>query len=200
MADEENIKNSGSEINEVVLTDTAIDKEKKRIAYRKELLKTVTTTIYVLILVAAIAVLISTIFMPVIKVSGNSMNPTLEDSDIVLLVKTDDLELGDLCCFYWNNKLLLKRVIGTPGDVIVIDPEGNLYVNGEYVDEIYIDKKSLGDCDIEFPYHVGDNHFFMLGDSREVSVDSRNSTIGAISEDQLVGKVVVKIWPTVKFY
>lgn len=184
----------------VVLTEKVIAKEKKRIAHRKELLKTVTTTIYVLILVAAIAVLLSTTYMPVVKVSGNSMNPTLSDSDIVLLIKTDDLEIGDLCCFSWNNKLLLKRVIGTPGDVIELDTDGNLYVNGEFIDEEYIDKKALGECDIVFPYHVGDNHYFMLGDSREVSVDSRNSTIGSISEEQLVGKVVVKVWPNVTIF
>lgn len=185
---------------EVVLTDKVIAKERRRIAHRRELIKTLTTTIYVLIIVAAIAVLLSTIYMPVIKVSGNSMNPTLNDNDIVLLIKTDKLELGDLCCFYWNNKLLLKRVIGTPGDVIELDIDGNLYVNGEYVNEEYIDKKALGECDIDFPYQVGDNHFFMLGDSREVSVDSRNSTIGSISEEQMVGKVVMKIWPSIETY
>lgn len=185
---------------EVVLTDKVIAKERRRIAHRRELIKTLTTTIYVLIIVAAIAVLLSTIYMPVIKVSGNSMNPTLNDNDIVLLIKTDKLELGDLCCFYWNNKLLLKRVIGTPGDVIELDIDGNLYVNGEYVNEEYIDRKALGECDIDFPYQVGDNHFFMLGDSREVSVDSRNSTIGSISEEQMVGKVVMKIWPSIETY
>ena len=124
MANEEKNKETNTPINEVVLTDKAIATEKKRIAHRKEVFKTTTTTIYVLILVAALAVLFSTIYMPVVKVSGNSMNPTFSDSDIVLLLKTDNLKLGDLCCFYWNNKLLLKRVIGTPGDVIVIDNNG----------------------------------------------------------------------------
>ncbi|MCQ2534026.1 MAG: signal peptidase I [Clostridia bacterium] len=184
----------------VVLTDKAIAREKRRIAHKREVFKTMTTTIYVLVLVAAVAVLLSTLYMPVIKVSGNSMNPTLYDGDIVLLIKTDKLELGDLCCFYWNNKLLLKRVIGTPGDVIELDIDGNLYVNGEYVDEMYIDKKALGECDIEFPYQVGDNHFFMLGDSREVSIDSRNSTIGSVSEEQMVGKVMVRVWPNIEIY
>lgn len=185
---------------EVVLSDKVIAKERRRIAHRRELIKTLTTTIYVLIIVAAVAVLLSTIYMPVIKVSGNSMNPTLNDNDIVLLIKTDKLELGDLCCFYWNNKLLLKRVIGTPGDIIELDIDGNLYVNGEYVNEEYIDKKALGECDIDFPYQVGDNHFFMLGDSREVSIDSRNSTIGSVSEEQMVGKVVMRIWPSIETY
>ena len=152
------------------------------------------STLAVLIVVAAIAVLISVLFLPVIQVSGSSMEPTLCDGDILVLVKTGKFETGELCCFSWQNKLLLKRVIGKEGDYIDIDEYGNVSVNNIPIDEPYVTDKSLGICDITFPYQVPEGTIFVLGDKRDKSVDSRSTTIGCISKDQIIGKVLFKVW------
>lgn len=172
-----------------------IENELKKINYNRKFIKTLLSTISVLIVVAASAVLVSTLFFPVIQVSGNSMEPTLKDGDILVLVKSNDVTYGDLCCVSWQNKVLLKRVIGLPGDKINIDSEGNVYVNNELLDEPYVANKSLGSCEIEFPYLVPDNKIFLLGDQREISVDSRSSAIGCAGKDQIVGHVLFKVWP-----
>lgn len=148
-----------------------------------------------LVVVAAVAVLLATLFLPVLQVSGDSMNPTLEDRDILLLVKSDSMKTGDLCGFYWQNKLLLKRVIGQPGDVISMDEDGHVTVNGTVLDEPYVDELALGECDIRFPYQVPENRYFVLGDHRSVSIDSRSSVIGCVEKSQVVGRVFLRIWP-----
>ncbi len=153
------------------------------------------STVYALVIVAAVAVIIATLILPVVQITGTSMEPTLEEGDIVVLIKTDDLERGDLCAFSYSNKILIKRVIGLPGDYIHIDADGNVFVNGKQIDEPYVTNKSLGDADIEFPYQVPENRYFMLGDHRDTSVDSRNSVIGCIATDQMVGKILFKLWP-----
>ena len=130
-----------------------------------------------------------------LQVSGDSMNPTLEDKDILLLVKSDSMKAGDLCGFYWQNKLLLKRVIGQPGDVISMDEDGYVTVNGTVLDEPYVDELALGECDIRFPYQVPENRYFVLGDHRSVSIDSRSSVIGCVEKSQVVGRVFLRIWP-----
>lgn len=165
-----------------------------KLAYRAKLRKVLASTVSVLIVVAAAAVLLSTLFLPVIQVSGDSMEPTLSNGDIILLVKTKHFSTGQLCCVAWQNKLLLKRVIGLPGDKIDIDADGNVSVNGELLDEPYVIEKSLGECDISFPYEVPDGKLFVLGDRRETSIDSRSSAIGCVSYDQMVGKKVLRIW------
>ncbi|MBQ3916484.1 MAG: signal peptidase I [Ruminococcus sp.] len=143
---------------------------------------------------AAAAVLLSTFFLPVIQVSGSSMEPALSDGDIILLMKSGSYSQSQLCCISWQNKLLLKRVIGLPGDVIDIDKEGSVYVNGSLLDEPYVTGKSLGECDINFPCVVPENKLFVMGDRRDISIDSRSSAIGCIDEDQIVGRVLMKIW------
>lgn len=153
------------------------------------------STIYALLVVAAVAVLLATIFLPVLQVSGDSMNPTLQDKDILLLVKTEDMKTGDLCGFYWQNKLLLKRIIGGPGDVISIDKNGVVTVNDEVLDEPYIDEFALGECDIKFPYQVPENRYFVMGDHRTASIDSRSTAIGCVEKNQIVGKVFLRVWP-----
>ena len=153
------------------------------------------STIYSLVVVAAAAVLLATLFFPVLQVSGTSMEPTLSDRDILLLVKNDHYKTGDLCSFGWQNKLLIKRIIGGPGDVIDIAENGVVSVNGKQLEEPYVDELALGECDVKFPYQVPENRYFVLGDHRSVSIDSRSSTIGCVEKEQIVGKVFLRVWP-----
>lgn len=173
----------------------AVEAERKRLQYKKEYNRVLRSTIYSLLVVASVAVLLATIFLPVLQVSGTSMEPTLNDQDIILLVKTQRFETGDLCGFYWQNKLLLKRVIGGPGDVISMDAEGNVWVNDRLIEEPYLTDKELGECDITFPYQVPENRYFVLGDHRATSIDSRSTVIGCIEKEQIVGRVFCRIWP-----
>lgn len=172
-----------------------VEAERERNEYRSRYKRTLGSTVSVLIVVAAIAVLISSLLLPVIQVSGNSMEPTLYDGDILVLVKSSNYKRGELCCISWQNKKLLKRIIGLPGDKISMDAEGNVYVNDALLDEPYLVTKSLGDVDIEFPCFVPDDRVFVLGDQRDVSVDSRFSGIGCIKNDQIIGHVLFKAWP-----
>lgn len=178
-----------------VPSEEEVTAERERLQYQKRYRQTLRSTIYALIVVAAAAVLLATLFLPVLQVSGTSMEPTLSDNDIIVLVKTGDFETGDLVGFYYQNKLLLKRVIAGPGDVVDIDAEGNVFVNGTLLDEPYVTEKSIGETDREYPYHVPDNRYFVMGDNRTTSIDSRSTAIGYIETDQIVGKVVLRIWP-----
>ena len=175
---------------------TELKRERNRLRYRK-ILK---STVYTLVIVAAIAVLIATLVLPVLQISGTSMEPTLNNDDIVVLIKTKNLERGDLCGFSYSNKILIKRVIGLPGDSIVIDDEGTVYINGYALDEsYYLLDKSLGECDIEFPFTVPEETYFLMGDKRETSIDSRSTVIGCVSKDQIIGKIFFKVWPLTEF-
>ena len=172
-----------------------IESEMNKIKYKSKFLKTLLSTLSVLVVVAAAAVLLSTLIFPVVQVSGDSMEPTFSSGDILVLVKTKDIHSGDLCCASWQNKNLLKRVIGMPGDIVDIKENGDVYVNGKLLDEPYVKEKSLGKCDLEFPVQVPEDKYFFLGDQRDNSADSRNEAIGCISEDQIVGRVMFQIWP-----
>ncbi len=176
---------------------SAVEQEMHRINYRRKYLHTLWTTLSVIIIAAAIAVLVATMFTPVLQVSGSSMEPTLENSDVIIMLKQGDLKTGDVCGFYYQNKLLLKRVIGTPGDIINMDEAGNITVNGVLLDEPYLSVKSLGECDISFPCQVPDNRYFVLGDNRDVSIDSRSSTVGYIEKEQMVGKAILRVYPKI---
>jgi len=145
--------------------------------------------------VAAVAVLITTLFLPILQISGDSMSPTLEHDEIVILLKTKEFEPGSLIGFYYQGKILLKRVIAQPEDEVAIDADGNVYVNGALLEEPYVTDKKLGNCDLEFPYKVPGTGYFVLGDRRSNSVDSRNSVIGAISREDIIGKVFIRVWP-----
>ena len=153
------------------------------------------STISLLLVVAAIAVLVATLFLPVLQVSGSSMEPTLFNGDIIVLVKTKGYSTGDLCSFAYENKYLIKRIIGCPGDYIEIDANGVVYVNGTALVEPYVTDLGLGECDTEFPYQVPDKHYFVMGDHRTTSIDSRCSVIGAVNEEQILGRVMFRIWP-----
>ena len=175
-----------------------IQRERKRIRRGTYYRQALQSTISVLIVVAAVAVLIATLFLPILQISGDSMSPTLEHDDIVVLLKTKDFDRGDLIGFYYQGKILLKRVIALPEDVVVIDGEGNVYINEELLEEPYITDKGLGDCDLEFPYTVPGTGYFVMGDRRSNSLDSRNSVIGAITQEDIIGKVSVRVWPLSK--
>ena len=176
-----------------------ISRERSRLQYQNRYRAVLRSTIYSLVVVAAAAVLLATLFFPVLQVSGTSMEPTLSDRDILLLVKNDHYKTGDLCSFGWQNKLLIKRIIGGPGDVIDIAENGVVSVNGKQLDAPYVDELALGECDVKFPYQVPENRYFVLGDHRSVSIDSRSSTIGCVEKEQIVGKVFLRVWPLNRF-
>lgn len=172
-----------------------LEAERTRLQYRKRYYRILRSTLSTLITVAAVAVLVATLWMPVLKIYGASMSPTLTDGEIILSRKTSKFVPGDIVAFYYNNKILVKRVIGRAGDWIDIDEEGTVYVNQIELKEPYLTEKSLGECDIELPYQVPDGRIFVMGDHRSVSVDSRSSAIGCISQEQIVGRITFRIWP-----
>ena len=176
-----------------------LKKELKRERYKRRFRRLLRSTTSALIVVAAVAALIATLVLPVLQIAGTSMEPSLNDGDIVLMMKTEKLETGDLCAFYYSNKILIKRIIAVPGDFLWINPDGTVYLNGTELDEPYVSEKSLGECDVEFPYQVTENAYFMMGDHRETSIDSRSSVIGCIAEDQIIGKILCKFWPMSEF-
>lgn len=176
-------------------TAEQFDSEVKRIRYKRNYIQTLYNTISSLIVVAAIAVIISLMFLPVLRVTGTSMTPTLYNDELLICSKRSDFKSGDVIAFYFNNKILLKRVIGTPGDTINISEDGTVYLNGEVLDEPYINEKAFGECDIKLPYQVPDNRVFVMGDHRSVSIDSRSSSVGCIADEYVIGKVILRIWP-----
>lgn len=172
-----------------------LEKELNRVKYKRRYHVVLRSTVYTLITVAAIAVLVATLWMPVLQIYGGSMTPTLSDGNIVVSVKSGDFQSGDIIAFYYNNKILIKRVIAEPGDWVNIDEYGTVYVNDAKLDEPYLAEKSLGDCNIELPYQVPESRLFVMGDHRSVSVDSRNTAVGCVAEEQIVGKIVFRVWP-----
>lgn len=164
---------------------------KHKIRFRKVL----KNTIFTLVTVSAAAVLIAALLLPVLRIYGTSMDPTLSEGDIVISVKSSSFETGEVVAFYYNNKILVKRVIAHPGDWVDINEDGIVFVNDQKLSEPYVSEFSLGDCDIELPYQVPESRLFVMGDHRDVSVDSRNTSVGCVAEEQIVGKIVFKVWP-----
>ena len=180
-------------------TAVQLEAELKRAKYQREYRKLLRNTISSLIVVAAIAVLVSMLFLPVLRVTGTSMTPTLQNDELVVCRKRGTFQSGDIIAFYFNNKILLKRVIGVAGDIIDIDDSGTVYVNGEALEEPYLNEKALGECDIELPYQVPDERVFVMGDHRSTSVDSRSTDVGCVAEEAVVGKVILRVWPVKQF-
>lgn len=175
-----------------------IDRERIRLAHRHSYRKALSGTICLGLTIIAITILISSLLLPVMQIMGDSMQPSLSQGDLVLLVKTERFHTGDICCFSWNNRTLLKRVIGVAGDWIEMNEEGTVYVNGKELEEPYVTEKSLGECNQTFPYQVPENSLFVLGDCRKTSIDSRNTSISSVSNNQMIGKVLFRIWPLKK--
>ena len=173
--------------------------ELNRERYKRRYFLVIRSTIYSLITVAAVAVLVATLWLPVLQIYGHSMSPTLIEGEIVVTVKNSNFRPGDVVAFYYNNKILVKRVIGNPGDWIEVDEEGRVRVNQILLEEPYVQEYALGECDIEMPYQVPDGRIFVLGDNRATSVDSRSTTVGCISEEEIVGKIVFVVWPMEQF-
>lgn len=176
-------------------TSKEVEHELRRVRHRRRYRMTLSSTVYYMLLAAALAVLTATLWLPVLRIYGNSMSPTMNKDELVISIKNADFETGDVCAFYYNNRLLVKRVVANPGDWVNIDEDGNVYVNGVQLDEPYVTEKAMGQCNLELPYQVPDEKFFVLGDDRAVSLDSRNTVIGCVSEEQILGKIIFRIWP-----
>lgn len=180
-------------------TAQQLKEELRRVKYKTRYRRVLKSTFYTLVVVAAAAVLVATIWMPVLQIYGASMVPTLNEGEIVLSVKGSSFEPGDLVSFYLGNKLLVKRYIAGPGQWVDIDGDGNVYVDGEPLEEPYLLEKALGDTDIDLPYQVPESRIFVLGDHRSTSVDSRNTAVGCVADEQIVGKIVFRVWPLASF-
>ncbi len=172
-----------------------IREELHRTEYRQRYHLTLRNTIFSLVVVSALAILVATLLLPVLRTYGSSMSPTLEDGEIVFSLRTEKVKRGDVIAFYYNNKILVKRVIGTSGDWIDIDRNGIVSVNGLPIDEPYISEPALGECTIKLPYQVPEGRIFVMGDHRALSVDSRSSEIGCVAGEQIVGKLEFRVWP-----
>ena len=172
-----------------------LEAELKRMKYNKRYGSVLRSTVYALIIVAAVAILIAVLVFPVLRIHGSSMTPNLYDGNLVVCLKNSKYEVGDSIAFYYNNKILVKRVIARSGEWVDIDENGYVYVNGEKIEEPYVQDHALGDCDIELPYQVPDGRVFVMGDHRSVSVDSRSTSVGCVSDEQIVGRLLFRVWP-----
>ena len=172
-----------------------LEAELEREQYKNSFGQVLKSTVFSLLVVAAVSVLIAVLLLPVLQISGTSMTESLQDEDIVVALNSKKYKTGDIIAFYYNNNILVKRVIAAAGDWVNIDTDGNVYVNDELLDEPYISEKALGDCNIALPYQVPDGRCFVMGDHRATSIDSRNTAVGCVSNDMVIGKILFRVWP-----
>lgn len=176
-----------------------LEAELKREQYKNKYSRVLRSTLFSLLVVVAAAVLVVILVLPVLQINGTSMTETLQDGDIVVAMNGSKFETGDLVAFYYNNNILVKRVIASAGDWVKIDEDGNVYVNDQLLDEPYLTEKALGECNIEFPYQVPDGRSFVMGDHRATSIDSRNTAVGCVSNDMVLGRILFRVWPLAEF-
>lgn len=188
-----------SDKSNITVTTEQLQSELNRVNQQSKFWQLMRSSIYILIVVAACAILVAVIFLPVLRIYGTSMKPALNEGEIVVSVKGSKVEQGDILGVYYGSKLLIKRCIATERQWVEIDKDGNVYIDGVYLDEPYLTEKSLGECNIEMPYQVPDGTIFVLGDHRESSIDSRNTSVGCISTEEVVGKIIFRIWPLNSF-
>lgn len=188
-------KEKKQELPELSLLEAELERERYKNRYGRVL----RSTVFSLIVVAAVAVLIAVLLLPVLQISGTSMTDSLQDKDIVVALNSNKYQKGDIIAFYYNNNILIKRVIASAGEWVDIDKDGNVYVNDELLDEPYVTEKALGDCNITLPYQVPDGRCFVMGDHRATSIDSRNTAVGCVSNDMVIGKILVRVWPMSEF-
>ena len=176
-----------------------VEQELKRERYKRRYRKTLKSTIFALVTASAAAILVATLWMPVLQIFGSSMTPTLSEGEIVVSVKVSEMKPGDIVAFYYGNKVLIKRYIAGPGTWVDIQEDGTILLNGEVLEEPYLVEKAFGICDLELPYQVPENTYFLVGDHRETSVDSRHSSVGCIAQEQMVGKIIYRVCPLAEF-
>ena len=191
----ETVETSTSSTPSRAALEAALNKEKSRNNY----IRALRNTIFSLVVVAAAAVIVAMLVLPVLQIQGTSMTDTLDDQDIVVALRGSKYKTGDVVAFYYNNNILVKRVIATTGQWVNITEDGTVYVDNVRVDEPYVKEKALGDCNIQLPYQVPDGKIFVMGDHRSTSLDSRNTAIGCISDDMVVGRLLMRVWPLMKF-
>ena len=180
-------------------TTAAVEKDLRREQYKQLYKKTLKSTVFALLTAAAAAILVATLWLPVLQIFGSSMTPTLQEGEIVVSVKANTMSPGDVVAFYYGNKVLIKRYIAGPGSWVDIKEDGTIYVDEQPLDEPYLTNKAFGICDLELPYQVPEETYFLVGDERETSVDSRHSSVGCISKEEIVGKIIYRVWPLEAF-
>lgn len=171
------------------------DSKKKYSFFKSALFRSTLKTVIIVIVTASLLLNLFTFIMPVVKYYGTSMSPMLEDGQILIVNKISDIESGDIIAFYYNNKVLVRRVVATGNEQVSIDVFGTVSVNGKELDEPYVENKTLGQCNLNFPYNIPSGAFFVLGDNRDSAMDSRLEEIGVVTDDRLIGKVVFSIKP-----
>lgn len=172
----------------------------------KNVLKEIlSTSIYLLVVICA-AYLIITYVGQRTQVLGSSMETTLSENDNLIVDKItyrfSDPKRFDIIVFpfqYATHTYYIKRIIGLPGETVQIDEDGNIYINGEILEESYGREIIQNPGRAVEPIQLGDDEYFVLGDNRNNSSDSRDPSVGNIKREDIIGRAWLRIWPFSKF-